>query len=520
MYIALYRKWRPSSFADVCGQEAITDILKNEISQNTVSHAYLFCGLRGTGKTTCAKILAKAVNCESPKGGEPCGECENCKAAERGALLDIVEMDAASNTGVENIRSIIDEVSFLPSQGKRKVYIIDEVHMLSGGAFNALLKTLEEPPEHVIFILCTTETHKIPATILSRCQRFDFGRISLDDITARLKFIAEKENISITDSAAALIARLAEGAMRDALSLLELCAGNNKTLDYEDACALLGVPDKDSFHRLCEAFANGDTVEALTLINTVLAKGKATTVCAELIEFFRDLLVVSSTQSPNSLLAYLPDEIAKLKKTASAFTNISLLHCVSVLEKTLLALAAPNVNARTTLEMAAIRLCNIEKTKDVDALFARVEALERALKSGGLTPAVSAKEPKAAPDAASDTSVQIKAEPKKEAPAPSPSAPPPVSDGPAMAFERWEEFVDAVALEDKVAKSFVALGRGFIKGNELEIVIEDNMSAAMLARPNRMAALKAAAKAVCGVPMEVTVTVKKSVKEAASGLLD
>ncbi len=517
MYIALYRKWRPAKFSDVCGQEAITDILKNEISKNTVSHAYLFCGLRGTGKTTCAKILAKAVNCENTKDGEPCGECENCKAAERGALLDIVEMDAASNTGVENIRSIIDEVSFLPSQGKRKVYIIDEVHMLSGGAFNALLKTLEEPPEHVIFILCTTETHKIPATILSRCQRFDFGRISIDDISARLKFIAEKENISITDGAASLIARLAEGAMRDALSLLELCAGQGKTLDYEDACALLGVPDKDSFHRLCSAFAKSDTPEALALINTVLAKGKATTVCAELIEFFRDLLVVSTASRAADLLSELPEEIEKLKQTASMFTSISLLYCVSVLEKTLITLASPNVNARTTLEMTAIRLCNIEKTKDVEALFSRVEALEKAIKSGTFAPATA--KPAEQPEKKEAPVKKESAKPLK-APREPQNAPAPTETLSAKAFERWEEFVDAVALEDKVAKSFVALGRGFIKGNELEIIIEDNMSAAMLARPTRMQALKAAAKAVCGVPMEVTVTVKKTAKEADSGLLD
>ena len=513
MYIALYRKWRPAKFSDVCGQEAITEILKNEISQNTVSHAYLFCGLRGTGKTTCAKILAKAVNCLAPKDGEPCGECENCKEAERGALLDIVEMDAASNTGVDNIRSIIDEVSFLPSQGKRKVYIIDEVHMLSAGAFNALLKTLEEPPEHVIFILCTTETHKLPATILSRCQRFDFGRIAIDDITARVKHIASAEGISITDSAAALIARLAEGAMRDALSLLELCSGTNKTLDYDDACALLGVPDKDSFHRLCKAFAEKDTSAALELMNTVLAKGKAATVCAELIEFFRDLLVVSTASSPKSLLSETDEEIEKLKATAGAFGTLTLLYCVSVLEKTLLALASPSVNARTTLEMAAIRLCNIEKTKDVDALFARVDALERALAGGVTIPAPAKKE--ASPVKAEEMTTSPKAKPS---PAPVKKQTPPPAPVKAKAFERWEEFVDAVALEDKVAKSFVAMARGFIKGDELEILTEDSMSAAMLHK--RMPALKSAASAVCGHPLEITVTVKKTSKQADSGLLD
>ncbi len=512
MYLALYRKWRPKTFSDVFGQDMITEILKREVKQNTVSHAYLFCGLRGTGKTTCAKILAKAVNCEHPEDGEPCGKCENCLAADRGALLDIVEIDAASNNGVDNIRSVIEEVSFLPSQGKRKVYIIDEVHMLSGGAFNALLKTLEEPPEHVLFILCTTETHKIPATILSRCQRFDFGRIDAQNIVKRLEYIAKEENMQIEPDAAALIARLAEGAMRDALSLFELCAGHTNKIDYELACKLLGVPDRDKMHNLCACFVSGDSSGALDIINSMLSTGKAATICSEMIEFFRDMLIITTAAAPEKLIIELPEEIAKCKATAARFTKSRLLYSMGVLEKCMYTLPQANVNERTTLEMAVIRLCNIEKTADIEALFARVEALER-----GALPIKS--EIKAISENKPAPVVQKKeapaAEPREESKKESAEAESTVS----KAFDDWGEFIDAVSREDKVARSFVSLGRGFIKGDILEIVLEDSMSAAMLNKQTRLAILKKAASEVLGRAVDVIVTVKKTEK-SQSGLLD
>ena len=403
--------------------------------------------------------------------------------------------------------------------------------MLSGGAFNALLKTLEEPPEHVIFILCTTETHKIPATILSRCQRFDFGRINADDIIKRLKFIADKEQIELQDSAAALIARLAEGAMRDALSLFELCAGNSKTVDYETACSLLGVPDRDSFHAICKAFSDSDTSSALELMMSLSSKGKATTVCAELIEFFRDLIVVSAANSPEGLIFETPDEIARLKDTAKMFSNTTLLYCISVLEKTLISLSAPNTNARTCLEMTAVRLCNIEKTKDIDALFARVDALERALKSGAA--AFVKEEPRKQSALSKENNSGIKKESaitssekqatsgqefteSKQTEQKQTEQKPVV----AKAFERWDEFLDALTAEDKVARSFASMGRAFIKGDELEIIIEDNMSAAMLQKPTRQAALNSAASGVCGRPMTVVISQKKTESSNVKDLLD
>ena len=244
-YQALYRKWRPQVFADVVGQEHVTRTLMNEVRTGRHSHAYLFTGSRGTGKTTCAKIFAKAVNCEHPVNGDPCNCCETCKGIDNGSILDVVEIDAASNNGVDNIREIRDEANFTPVGGKYRVYIIDEVHMLSTGAFNALLKTLEEPPEHVKFVLATTEVHKLPATILSRCQRFDFHRISPEDIAARLNYVAKEEHLDLTPGAANLIARLADGALRDALSILDQCIGQGTSIDEATVNAVVGLAGRD-----------------------------------------------------------------------------------------------------------------------------------------------------------------------------------------------------------------------------------------------------------------------------------
>jgi DNA polymerase-3 subunit gamma/tau len=255
MYKALYRKWRPRDFDDVCGQDSITDILKYEVANNKTSHAYLFCGSRGTGKTSCAKILAKAINCEKPENGNPCNKCEACLSVEAGTATDIIEMDAASNTGVDNVRDIKEEIVFTPSFLKYRVYIIDEVHMMSGGAFNALLKTLEEPPAHAVFILATTELHKLPSTIVSRCQRFDFRRMSTDVIVDRLMYVSEKEGIDLDKSGARAIAKTAQGGMRDALSLLELCAGMKEKIDDALAVRILGVGNRKNVENLVRAIS-------------------------------------------------------------------------------------------------------------------------------------------------------------------------------------------------------------------------------------------------------------------------
>jgi len=299
-YKALYREFRPSSYNEMVGQEHITKTLRNQIINNRVGHAYLFNGGRGTGKTTAAKILARAVNCLSPNDGEPCNECEICKGILSGAITDVVEMDAASNNSVEDIRSIREEVNFLPTTAKYRVYIIDEVHMLSTGAFNALLKTLEEPPEHVKFILATTEPQKLPATILSRCQRFDFKKISNENIIKRLKIVCNEANINITDEALKIIAVLSEGAMRDALSILERCmqeAEGNKPIDENDVKELVGIPKLVQINKITTAIFNKNIEEMLESLNQILNEGKdINNILWEIIKYIKDILVYKTTQ--------------------------------------------------------------------------------------------------------------------------------------------------------------------------------------------------------------------------------
>ena len=307
-YTALYRKFRPTTFADVVGQEHITRTLRNQIIADRVGHAYLFNGGRGTGKTSSAKILARAINCLNPKDGEPCNECEICRGALNGSLTDIVEMDAASNNSVEDIRSIREEVNFLPTKAKYRVYIIDEVHMLSPGAFNALLKTLEEPPEHVKFILATTEPQKLPATILSRCQRFDFKRISNEDIIKRLKVVCNESNIEITDSALNIIAVLSEGAMRDALSILERCIqdGENK-IDEDKIKDLVGIPKISFVNSITEAIIDYDIDKALKSMDDILNEGKdLNNFLWEIIKYIKDILIYKSSKKAD---LYSEDEI-------------------------------------------------------------------------------------------------------------------------------------------------------------------------------------------------------------------
>ena len=323
-YTALYRKFRPLNFSEMVGQDHITRTLKNQIIANRVGHAYLFNGGRGTGKTSAAKILARAINCLNPKDGEPCNECEICKGAISGALTDIVEMDAASNNSVEDIRSIREEVNFLPTKAKYRVYIIDEVHMLSTGAFNALLKTLEEPPEHVKFILATTEPQKLPATILSRCQRFDFKKISNEDIIKRLEIVCNESNIEITKEALNIIAVLSEGALRDALSILERCVQEGENQINEDKIKdLVGIPKMIYVHDIVEAIIKYDVDKALVTVNDVLEDGKdISNLLWEIIKYIKDILLYKAT---NQIELYSEDEKIKIKEISKEVEKKGLL---------------------------------------------------------------------------------------------------------------------------------------------------------------------------------------------------
>ena len=326
-YTALYRKFRPLNFSEMVGQEHITRTLRNQVIEQRVGHAYLFNGGRGTGKTSAAKILARAVNCLNPKDGEPCNECEICKAILSGSLTDVVEMDAASNNSVEDIRAIRDEVNFLPTRAKYRVYIIDEVHMLSTGAFNALLKTLEEPPEHVKFILATTEPQKLPATILSRCQRFDFKRISTQDIIKRLGIICKESNIQISKEALELISILSEGAMRDAISILERCAAEQTEEINEDKVRdLVGIPKITYINKLAKGIINKEPEEAINIVNTILEEGKdIDNFLWELIKYIKDILVYKST---SKLEVYNQEEIKNIKELADSTDKERLLRLI------------------------------------------------------------------------------------------------------------------------------------------------------------------------------------------------
>ena len=326
-YTALYRKFRPLNFSEMVGQEHITRTLRNQVIEQRVGHAYLFNGGRGTGKTSAAKILARAVNCLNPKDGEPCNECEICKAILSGSLTDVVEMDAASNNSVEDIRAIRDEVNFLPTRAKYRVYIIDEVHMLSTGAFNALLKTLEEPPEHVKFILATTEPQKLPATILSRCQRFDFKRISTQDIIKRLEIICKESNIQISKEALELIAILSEGAMRDAISILERCAAEQTEEINEDKVRdLVGIPKITYINKLAKGIINKEPEEAINIVNTILEEGKdIDNFLWELIKYIKDILVYKPT---SKLEIYNQEEIKNIKELADSTNKERLLRLI------------------------------------------------------------------------------------------------------------------------------------------------------------------------------------------------
>ena len=381
-YTALYRKFRPITFSELVGQEHITRTLKNQIMADRVGHAYLFNGGRGTGKTSSAKILARAINCLNPKDGEPCNECEICKGALNGSLTDIVEMDAASNNSVEDIRSIREEVNFLPTKAKYRVYIIDEVHMLSPGAFNALLKTLEEPPEHVKFILATTEPQKLPATILSRCQRFDFKRISDEDIIKRLKIVCKESNIEITEGALKIIAVLSEGAMRDALSILERCVqdGENK-IDEDKIKDLVGIPKITYVHGITEAIIEYDINKALNAMDEILNQGKdLNNFLWEIIKYVKDILIYKSSGKVD---LYSEEEAQDIKNIAEKVTKeklVNVIYELSNLENDM----KWSTQKTIVFQAGIIKLCSKEVGSGGD-IEERVEKIENYLKSGKIS---------------------------------------------------------------------------------------------------------------------------------------
>ncbi|MBQ8147086.1 MAG: DNA polymerase III subunit gamma/tau [Clostridia bacterium] len=376
MHQALYRKYRPNVFDDVYGQEHITSILRYEAMRGSVSHAYLFSGSRGTGKTTCAKILAKSVNCLNPKDGNPCNECENCRAIDTGSTTDVIEMDAATNTGVDYIRDLRENVMYTPAMLKKRVYIIDEAHMLSDSAFNALLKTIEEPPEHVLYIFATTEQHKIPATIISRCQRFEFRRITMKSLVERLMYIAKNESINLTEDGATLIAKTAQGGMRDAISLMELCAGSHKEITSNLVNEILGTSSYEKMYNVAKSIAEKNYAKLFEAINEVVISSKDVLVFfADLTAFYRDMMVQKSNVAKD-YLELLPSEYKLLEDASSLFSMATLIYHASLLDDAYANMMRNPTGKRLCAEITLMKMCDPRLSDSSDALLSRLSVLE------------------------------------------------------------------------------------------------------------------------------------------------
>ncbi len=391
-YTALYRKFRPQTFDDVKGQDHIVTTLRNQIASGRIGHAFLFTGTRGVGKTTAAKLLARAVNCEHPVNGDPCGECPMCKAIMAGTSMNVIEIDAASNNGVDNIREIVDEVQYSPTEGKYKVYIIDEVHMLSTGAFNALLKTLEEPPAYVIFILATTEVHKIPITILSRCQRYDFRRATIDEVAARLRTLVDAEGVQAEDKALRYIATAADGSFRDGISLLDQCISFylGKELTYDNVLEVLGTVDVSTFSGLLKAIRNEDVNGALAILEEVVAKGRELTqFTVDFTWYLRNLLVAKAAGDMAEINDIPTDYIPRFKEEVEANSEESLSRYIRIVSNLTNDIKFSN-SKRVLTEVALIKLCKPQTEGTEDSLKQRLEFLEKQLESGAFTPSPAA----------------------------------------------------------------------------------------------------------------------------------
>ena len=563
MHQALYRKWRPPHFDEVYGQDHITSILKYQCATGKFSHAYLFTGSRGTGKTTCAKILAKAVNCLHPTEAGPCGECAACRSIDSGAATDVLEMDAASNNGVDDIRDIRDEVIYTPSELKYRVYIIDEVHMLSASAFNALLKTLEEPPEHVVFILATTELQKLPATIISRCQRFDFRRISTADLCARLHKIAREEEIDLSEEAARLIARQAQGGMRDAVSLLELCAGARLPITPELVTRTIGTTGREGTCRVVCAIADKNFDLLFEIVDDMVSASRDPAVFwQELIGYYRDMLVTKTVSDPSRYLDLTDSEKLALTTVSARFTKETLLFHIGLLEDALFAMQKSYAVKRTVCEITLVRLCDPALDSSVESILTRLSRVEEQVVAGIPTAAPAAQTvPAAAPAPAESAPVATPpvaeefplmdepplldmppdlweppvdygmAEPtpppvRRESPTPkpapakpmptqappaspkAPATPPPAPSGGQRVLRPlrvWTEAVERVKTTSRMAASFLISSKGYTtEDGRVVIKLDSTFARDMVSREGAPEALRAALSVCLSRKLEIT----------------
>lgn len=522
MYLALYRKYRPKTFEDVLSQPHITETLKNEITNNRTAHAYLFTGPRGTGKTTCAKILAMAVNCENPQNGNPCFECESCRAIESGATLDVVEIDAASNNGVDNIRDLRDEANYTPSLCRYRVYIIDETHMLSAGAFNALLKIMEEPPEHVKFILATTEAHKVPATILSRCQRFDFRRIKALDIKSRLLQVAGLEELHLEENAAELIARLADGGMRDALSLLDHCAGFSSEITLDSAIQTIGLVDRNYLFDLTDCILSQDASMAIQQIDRLYSMSKdMQALLEELLNHFRNLMLMMTLKNPDELIAVLPEELERLRDYSKKLTLPAVLHTLGELQDCVDKMGR-NFDRRMTLELCLVKLCTPSMDTRSDALSARISRLEAILKNG-VIPSVtsSSKSAEEGEPAPAEEILPPDSEPQMKETVPIAEPPfrlvSPVSgqtDSEIRPLEEWPDILMELAKTDTPLYGVLKDSRAFVGGGFLYIDSLLSITGIMMKQEGNAARLIAAVENRTGMRYKIRV---KSAPQSSGG---
>ena len=492
-YTALYRKFRPDEFEDVKGQDAIVRTLKNQINADRIGHAYLFCGTRGTGKTTVAKIFAKAVNCEHPVDGSPCGECAMCRTIAAGTSMNVIEIDAASNNGVDNIREIREEVTYRPTEGKYKVYIIDEVHMLSIGAFNALLKTLEEPPEYVIFILATTEAHKIPITILSRCQRYDFKRISIETIAARLRELIDKEGWDVEDKAVRYIAKMADGSMRDSLSLLDQCAAfyMNETLTYDHVLEVLGAVDTEVFSRLLRQLLAMDVHQVIETVDELVMQGRELSqLAADFTWYLRNLLLVKSSDNMEDVLDVSSENLALLKEEAQMIDSDTLIRYIRIFSDLTNQLKYAT-QKRVLLEVTLIKLCRPAMDQNKDALLDRIRAIEKQLEEGAWEAPVRER--------------IVYASDAKEAgePKPKPELPQALNEDVKAVAKDFRMIINEASpmLRTYLKKARLSAG----EGNRLLIVLPDELSASAVATPEHKEEIQSLIEQKIGKKVEIDV---------------